>query len=112
MAGAIDFPNNSLASILTGLWNTDKFVAQRSPKPHVTLTQLHICFADARLQNIDSNLARLDFPELGIACKMQMTVKNYSTHGSILIGSEKTVNCVLKKHKVYQTGQESYAVCA
>ena len=90
MAGAIDFPDDSSASIPAGLRNTHKFVAQRTLKTQIALTQLHVGFADPGLQNIDSNLARLDFPELGIASKMQMSVKNDSAHGSILIKCEKT----------------------
>jgi hypothetical protein len=112
MAGTIDFPDDSSASIPAGLWNTHKLVAQCSQKTHIALTQLHVGFADPGLQNIDSNLTRLGFPELGIASKMQVSVKNYSTHGSILIRSEKSVMCVLKKIGVYQTGHESYVVSA
>ena len=97
MAGAIDFPDDSSASILAGLRNTHKLVAQRSLKTHVALTQLHVGFADPGLQNIDSNLARLDFPELGIASKMQMSVKNDSTHGSIPIKCEKAGNVCSKE---------------
>lgn len=82
VAGAVDFSDDSPAGELSGPCHTDEFVAEDSLESHVAFAELQICFADAGLQDINSNFTAAGAAERGVWCEVQAGIKNDSAHRS------------------------------
>ena len=83
MAGAVDFPDDTLSGEFSGARDTDKFVTKDSAEAHVALAKLQVGFADSGLQDIDRDFVAAGIRDGGVSSEVQAGVKNDGSHRSV-----------------------------
>jgi hypothetical protein len=83
MAGAVDFPDDSLSGEFACAGDPDEFVSEDSAEAHVTVAQLQIGFADSGLEDVYRDFVAAGIAEWCIRGEVHSGIKNDGAHGGV-----------------------------